>query len=64
MFFAFFRFVDSNGEFIIEVRLSKASTFFETDLLVTADEANDCHDYDAMEVNIEIFPSYTHLFIN
>ena len=45
------RYVDSNGEFLIEVRLSKAQTFYETDLLVTSDHINDSNDYDAMEVS-------------
>jgi hypothetical protein len=45
------RYVDTNGEFLIEVRLSNAKTFHESDLLVTADDVTDCHDYDAMEVN-------------
>jgi hypothetical protein len=45
------RYVDSNGEFIIEVRISNAKTFYETDLLVAADDADDVHDYDAMEVS-------------
>ena len=49
--FHLLRYVDSNGEFLIEVRLSKAQTFYETDLLVTSDHINDSNDYDAMEVS-------------
>jgi hypothetical protein len=49
------RYVDSNGEFLIELRLSNARTRHESDLLVSADDVADCHDYDAMEVDSKDF---------